>query len=871
MWYVDESMKVVYKVWIVAWVLLTVSGGALAQDAKVAETEKEGEAAAAPVLVPPTVVEYIQADYPKEALDAGLEAEVTAELEIDATGLVIGVKITEPAGHGFDEAAEDALYRFVFSPATRDGAAVPAKIMYRYRFFFEKPETPVEDLPPLPSKLSGVVTDMDGGAVAGAAILITTADSDDSLPITADEKGAFSAADLPALTYQVEIIAAGFKPLSVEEALAEGETREVIYRLEAEDAMYETVIRARKPPREVTRREVTRREITRIPGTAGDALRSIQNMPGMARAPFMSGALIVRGSSPGDSRYFFDGMPIPMLYHFGGLTSIINSDLLESIDFFPGNFSVRYGGATGGIVEVYPKAPEVDRIHAYADVNLMHAALFLEGPLGKHWSVAVSGRRSYLGSVMKAVIPDNLMSVTLAPRYYDYQVVADYHPSKRNNLRLFLFGSDDRLEILFGEDLVADPTLTGGASTTVLFHQLQARWTYDLGGGFSNILNAGVGFQRAETGVGDLFSFQTDAAPFYLRDELAYDQKRNIAYRIGIDTEIAWNQWTIRAPASGFGLEGQPQDPLSVNEEIAETEGNAVALRPGIYTELEIRPIEKLKLITGFRADYFDIVEEFTLDPRLVVRYQLFPKTVLKGGIGMFHQAPTGDLTDEQFGNPDLGLINAIHYTLGAEQNLYKDLELSLEGFYKQMTNLVSSDPVTRYNNEGEGKVYGLEFLLKHNDNGRFFGWVSYTLMRSERIDHPGDKKRLFDYDQTHILTVVASYVIGRGWEAGLRFRLVSGNPDTPVIGAAFDADSDKYWPMYGDVNSTRLPLFHQLDLRVDKKWSFKYLKFSIYLDIQNIYNHKNSEGYMYNYDYSKRQYLNGLPVLPILGIKLEY
>ncbi|MBW2278363.1 MAG: hypothetical protein JRF63_12790, partial [Deltaproteobacteria bacterium] len=166
---------------------------------------------------------------------------------------------------------------------------------------------------------------------------------------------------------------------------------------------------------------------------------------------------------------------------------------------------------------------------------------------------------------------------------------------------------------------------------------------------------------------------------------------------------------------------------------------------------------------------------------------------------------------------------------------------------------------------------YGLEFLLKHQPTDRFFGWLSYTLMKSERVDHPGEAKRLFDYDQTHILTLVASAVLGRGWEAGVRFRLVSGNPDTPILGSIYDADSDIYWPVYGRTNSDRLPMFHQLDVRIDKNWEWKYLKFAVYIDVQNVYNQKNVEGFQYSYDYSKRVYFTGLPILPSLGLILEY
>ena len=228
-----------------------------------------------------------------------------------------------------------------------------------------------------------------------------------------------------------------------------------------------------------------------------------------------------------------------------------------------------------------------------------------------------------------------------------------------------------------------------------------------------------------------------------------------------------------------------------------------------------------------------------------------------------------------------MDLIGAVHYSVGVEQNITKNIKIGLEGFYKDIFDLVvaSNEDVERdgelvperYNNDGKGSVYGLELMIKHQPTDRFLGWVAYTLMKSKRIDHPGWDERRFDYDQTHILTVVASVVLGRGWEAGLRFRLVTGNPNTPVIGTVYDADSEIYWPMYGETNSTRLPMFHQLDVRVDKNWQFKHVKFGVYIDVQNVYNHKNVEGYAYSYDYSEKVYFQGLPILPSLGLKIEY
>ncbi len=857
----------------------------------------ENEEEAAPVLKAPVLFEYIQAEYPKVAAEKGIEGSVTAKLDIDENGLVVGVTITEPGGHGFDEAAESAMYQFIFEPATRDDEPIASQVLYRYTFFLEEQPIDPEDEPPPTANLGGHIKDMDDNAIEGATVVITPVFSQietDEIavdatipgnvvpdPVITDTEGKFDFIGLVPGSYQVDVVAAGMKPFTSVEDLVDGEIREVTYRLEAEEAMYETVVRGKRPPREVTRREVTRREIVRIPGTGGDALRSVQNLPGMARAPMMSGALIVRGSSPQDSRYFFDQMPVPLLYHFGGLTSIINSDLLESIDFFPGNYGVRYGGATGGIVEVYPRAPKTDRFHAYIDADIWDIGALLETPLSDCWSIAVSARRSYIDGILNAVLPeDGGLEFTVAPRYYDYQLVANYHPKPSDELQLFFFGSDDKLVMLFGEDVAENPNFVGGASFSVYFHQGQARWTHKFNKSVNNKLNISTGYIGGASSFGGLFKFENSAVPFYLRDEFTIDPGGWLAFRTGIDSEFWWAKWEVAAPAM-IPAEGDELDPLTVDQQIVTTDGETTFYRLGWYGELEFRPVDGLRLIPGVRMDYHDYIEKFGFDPRFVARYEIIDGTVLKGGVGLFHQRPQDYEADENFGNPDLELIRAIHYSLGVEQRLFENIEVGVEGFYKDLNNLVVSTDETimvdneevplRYNNDGTGQVYGLEFLLKHRPTDHFFGWISYTLMKSARIDHPGEEERLFDYDQTHILTIVASAVLGRGWEAGIRFRLVTGNPDTPIIDSYYNVDSDIYIPVYGRTNSTRLPTFHQLDVRVDKNWQWEHLKLAVYIDVQNVYNQKNPEGYEYNYDYTQRQYFNGLPVLPSFGIKIEY
>jgi hypothetical protein len=167
--------------------------------------------------------------------------------------------------------------------------------------------------------------------------------------------------------------------------------------------------------------------------------------------------------------------------------------------------------------------------------------------------------------------------------------------------------------------------------------------------------------------------------------------------------------------------------------------------------------------------------------------------------------------------------------------------------------------------------VVGLELSARHELTDKLFGWVAYTLSRSERRDDGARDYRLFDFDQTHMLTLIGSYRLPRNWEISARFRYVSGNLYTPITGAVYDADADEYEGIDGALNSGRVDAFHQLDVRIDKRWVFEKWMLNAYLDIQNVYNRPNADGVEYNYDFSESEPERGLPIIPVLGVRGEF
>jgi hypothetical protein len=204
-------------------------------------------------------------------------------------------------------------------------------------------------------------------------------------------------------------------------------------------------------------------------------------------------------------------------------------------------------------------------------------------------------------------------------------------------------------------------------------------------------------------------------------------------------------------------------------------------------------------------------------------------------------------------------------------------LSLEVTAFLSESQDLVvRSQAETPYlahalDQSGIGRSYGAQFLLRQQTIGRFFGWISYTMMRSERRDAPNLDWRLFDYDQTHVFTALGSYDLGAGFEVGARFRYATGYPRTPVVGSYVDVRSDTYEPIFGLQNSIRIPAFYALDVRVAKRFKWRSLEGEAYLDVQNVTDHSNAEEIVYNTNYTQRGYISGMPILPVFGARISW
>ena len=854
-------------------VLVTVcslASGAHAQR----KLEKGGEPEKKPLITPPKLVRFVEASYPQTENEEPVEAVVELDIVVGKDGLATEVSVARSAGEAFDEAALAAARQFVFEPARKDWEPIAARIRYRYVFELKAPPEEITT-----GWLSGAVLLAEDDSAAGAVTIeIFNQRGELVRDLVSGVDGTFVATDLEPGKYDVNILGGEYGDLKVEEELVAGQVTQVIYRLGATKAkgyrgFGETAV-IDAPPREVVKRTIDREELTRIPGTRGDALRAVELLPGVARPPFGIGLLIVRGSAPQDSESFIDGIPVPLIYHFGGLTSVYNSYMLEKIDFYPGNFSVRYGRRTGGILEVTTRDPARDRIHGVAEISVIDTFVTIEAPLSDKISISGGLRRSIIDLVLPAVLPDDI-GVRQAPVYIDYQFKLSFLPTKRDRVRISAYGSSDRLDLILEEAAGDDPAIRGNTQLATSFYNNQIDWTRRVGDRVEQELTFNAGPNKINFALGDEFRLEGRFIQTYGRGEWRYQITDKVRLVSGLDVYTAPIDLTYVGPQpQAQEGAGSQQGSLAGQEQVF-ADVDTTIFRPGVYLESDMQLGKLTRLILGLRMDYFSGITAFAVDPRLTTIFTVAEDMRVKLGVGIFSQPPELQESDVSIGNPGLDPIKAVHLGAGWEYDALPGARFGIEGFYKYLWDRAISTPngeAPFYVTGGVGRIYGAEFSMhiRPATGRQYFGYLSYTLSRSERKDGPLEPWRLFDFDQTHILTAAFVYNFPRNWEIGGTFRIVSGNPSTPVIGSIYDALNDVYIPIDGRVNTLRNPLFHQLNVRIQKKWVFDGWKLAVFLDVQNAYNRQNQEGIIFNYDFRQQGPLLGLPIIPSLGIRGE-
>ena len=877
-------------------------------------------------IILPEQILFVEADYDSALFMQGIEGDVILEILISETGSVDSVAVVGSLNPILDSAAVAAAYRFKFSPAKiHDTIPIAVIIQYVYHFFIEE-QLSKEIIDRV--NLSGRVFERGNRRPLGDVLIALVFDSvavenlivpldkyletianfgeqfvEDGVLLTyTDSTGRYRFHSIPAGRFTMRIPQAGYVFYEESEVISANDSLTInpfLSPLSHHD--YEIVVYYRGEEKEVSRHQLTLNEVRKIPGLSGDAVKVVQALPGVARPMATLGTIVVRGTSNNDSKFLLDGTDIVLLYHFGGLKSTYNSEALETIDFYPGGWGVKFGDATGGVVELKSRKPKTDRFQGHLDLSALDMSFLVEGPIGEKWSFLGTARRSHFGEIVKWVMKNiSDGGVTIVPYYWDYVVRADFKLDERHHFTFSSFSSNDSLAVIIeGVSMGSDElgSATNAMNMRTFFSINGMSWEYKITDNLDNFFTiksetirnsfGAMGFARSENRING----------FRYRDNLAWQMNEKAKVNFGLE--------------GYFGSADIFMDMVSDRGLVRWSRKDWVFSRTGVYTDLEFRPIERWLIVPGVRYDYYyeldysgsvlpefwDYGENFRKGPsgepafRLSTRFGLTDNHLLKGAIGTYSQSPEpfGQVIDSTWGDPNMPATKAAHFVLGYEWQITDLLSFDIAGYRnnqwkiprmasnRDLASAQNIDDIKMYYNDELGKSRGIEIMLRHNQNEKFFGWIAYTLSQSKRkTPHTATMSQdgwvNFSYDQTHNLQLLASFKLPRRWEVGGRFRYTTGNPTTPVIRTEYDLTNNSVWRYMGDFNSARLDPFVQFDFRAEKKWLFKKTTLTAYWDIQNLsyFIYKSPEITLYDNFYLEKQVIS-TPIIPSLGVRFDF
>jgi outer membrane receptor protein involved in Fe transport len=605
--------------------------------------------------------------------------------------------------------------------------------------------------------------------------------------------------------------------------------------------------------------ELTSEDLRTLPGTANDALRAAQALPGVSRLPFSFGGIVLRGTSPRDNAVYLDGVEVPLAFHFGGVTSFYPSNLLSGLAVSNGGLDASYGRVMGGIVALTTREPRGDKWRKGGSIGLLDASAVLEGPV-KSGSIAIGLRRSYFDIVAGPVAPDDVP----LPSYWDAQVRMSFGDAKKGGhiAPMMFLSLDDIATSQPSSDMMFEDESSMRAFFIRLAMPYKREWkrqTFEL---VPWVGTNQLSFASVTNGVHEDFS-----RPVY-----------TAGTRLTLAHDYGWGQLRTGVDMSGGHLSRYQAGFGHKGDLIQLVNGDTTVnwMDAALWSDARFSIADRMSLLPGLRLEHYGLSGEAVVDPRLAINEQLTKELTLRETVGRYHQPPTPGDVDPNGGNPNLDSSYVDSASIGVERTLPEGWNGSLTGFYSvgrelgvrtmanqmNFANLDGLGPTFELllekqlglafyrENIGRARSKGLELLVKHNSK-KWFGMLAYTLSQSERTDDPEIRAgwRPFELDQRHNLNAAVSVALVK-WRVGARLHVVSGTPLPPPL-------------------SGNLPLFVQIDVRADRKWPQCWGDVNFYADIQNVTNRRNVEGRNFDTDELVIKESRGLPIAPFIGVEL--
>lgn len=641
-----------------------------------------------------------------------------------------------------------------------------------------------------------------------------------------------------------------------------------VFYLRKPPVLGEMVVTATRSPERVSKSVIGGKSLAQLPGSSGDPLRGLQSMPGVVTVNGSS-APAVRGSGPGDNVYYVDSLYAGKLFHYGAI-SVFNADLVEDFNLYGAAFGPHYADVTGAVIDVALREPRKDRVGGKVNINVMGADFLVEGPRTEDQSFYFAARRSYVDLLIKEIENDGV--TVQIPNYWDYQGKYLWQVNEANKLTFHLLGAGDRLDLSVAassETAQMEPVLAGDSSMSDDNSMQGAVLDTIVSEAVFNKLMLERTEHRSSSRIGTAGTLTFTQENLLLREQLRMDLSGG--HELSLGTELIRANVEIDADyVNAHCSEFDPDCDLSSAPRI-QLSDRFTSRAWSLSVQDRMRVMDRLTLIGGVRRSGEDYLHRKYTEPRVGAEWEWSKDTLLTAGWGRHNQMPTGEQVVRQFGNPGLGHIRADHSVVGITQKVNADWNWKTEAYHKKLSNLVISDPALNYINAASGKAYGLEFLVRKEETEKFSGWFVLNLTRSQRRNEVTGESFRYRYDQPVNATLVGKYKLSDAWSFGMKWNYHSGTPYTPIVGTSGTYPDGRPIPVYAAVNSDTLPVYHRLDLRVDRNYVFDRWKLNTYFELNNAYFRKNIVGYDYNPTYTSRKPIEAF-VLPVsFGVQGEF
>ncbi|MFZ9760353.1 MAG: TonB-dependent receptor [Candidatus Kapaibacteriota bacterium] len=745
--------------------------------------------------------------------------------------------------------------------------------------------------------LSGTILNGSTQSPIGGATIIVNGTK---IGTRSNAQGKFTLRSIPVGIISIKVSAIGFESRTLSDiAISSGKPSTITALLsESVVRLEETEVEAsyfQRSPETITSTQLLNSEdVRRAPGVQEDVIRAVALLPGVNVTSAGRNDLIVRGGAPFENLFVVDNIEVPNINHFGsqgstgGPLSLINIDFVREVSFSAGGFSSRFGDRVSSLTNISLREGNEERFGGEVNFSATGFGIIAEGPISDKGSYFVSARRSYLDLLFKA------LGFSFIPDYWDFQTKISYRLDENNSLSFLTIGALDK--VTFNNDDEEDRysnSRINSPSQDQYFSGLT--WKHLITGSGMNgyaLFTLGRTYSAFNTAQRDstlatLFNNSSKEGENSLRTDLFLQLSPGTEIIVGNIVKYAslLDYDLFLDPRFRRNLEGKPTG-LSVDSSFT-------AFRNATHATLVLNS-DAWKATIGMRLDYFDFLVETTyLSPRMTLSYALNPVSTINLSIGRYYQSPSfiwlmGDPSNQQ----QLKAIRADQIVLGYELQLAADLKFQIEGYYKWYGNYAARafrpqavlapagfddvqndipfglEPLI---SSSKGFARGIEaFIQKKMGEIPLYGLMSVTINES-RFSGLDGIERAGAFDARVIFNIAAGYRFNENWEISAKFRYSTGAPSTPFI-------EDPNSPQYGQLNfaeynaGERLPDFHAMDFRLDRRWNFEGFLLITYIDIQNLYNRKNANNFRFDQRLRKGVVnFAGAGILPSIGLNVEF